>query len=76
VTPLLPEGDRSEYTAGLGVHLTDRLTLDLAYQYLKQNDRRGRVREPAAGEAPSVALNSGLYAFNGHLIGTTLTVRF
>jgi long-chain fatty acid transport protein len=50
--------------------------INASYQYLGQNDRRGRVRGPRPGEEnPSVdALNSGLYSFNAHLIGTTLTI--
>ncbi len=76
VTPLLPEGDRNEFTIGFGYSFANRASLDLAYQYLKQNDRRGRVREPVAGEAPSTELNSGIYKFYGHLFGATLAVHF
>lgn len=76
VTPLLPEGSRNEFTGGLGIRLTDHLAADLAYQYLRQDKRRGRVREPITGVAPSVALNSGLYKFNAHLFGATLRWLF
>jgi long-chain fatty acid transport protein len=80
VTPLLPEGDRNEFTGGFGLKLTDNLTADFAYQFLKQNDRRGRVREPegtaALTPADADAINSGLYTFSGHLFGVTLSVRF
>jgi len=80
VTPLLPEGARNEFTGGFGLRLTDMLTADFAYQYIKQNDRRGRVREPDPGVIPTPAiadeLNSGLYTFNAHLFGVTLSVHF
>jgi long-chain fatty acid transport protein len=76
VTPLLPEGARNEFTGGIGLRLTDFLAVDLAYQYLKQNDRRGRVREPDLGAQPTVDLNSGLYTFYGHLFGATMSVHF
>lgn len=76
VTPLLPEGARNEFTGGLGIRLNDRLHADVAYQYIHQNKRRGRVREPDPGTAPSVELNSGLYKFNAHLFGLTLTATF
>jgi long-chain fatty acid transport protein len=76
VTPLLPEGSRNEFTGGLGIRLNDRLAADLAYQYIAQNKRRGRVREPLPGAAPSVDLNSGLYTFNAHLFGATLRWHF
>src|SRR6266511_237376 len=35
VTPLLPEGDRNEFTAGATVKLSRGLTADLAYQYIR-----------------------------------------
>ncbi len=76
VTPLLPEGARNEFTGGIGLKITDNISADLAYQYLKQNDRRGRVREPDLGAAPTVDLNSGLYTFYAHLFGLTMSVRF
>jgi len=77
VTPLLPEADRNHLTAGLGWHVTETVGLNVAYQYLAQNDRRGRVRSTLPGEEnPSAAdLNSGLYSFRAHLIGTTITIH-
>jgi len=68
VTPLLPEGARNEFTMGAGVQLTPKLHADLAYQYIKQNDRRGTV-DPAVG-------NTGLYQFKGNLFGVGLAYTF
>jgi long-chain fatty acid transport protein len=76
VTALLPEGTRNEFTAGLGFNFTKQFRADLAYQYIQQQDRRGRVRGPVPGAVPTAALNSGLYAFHAHLAGITATVRF
>lgn len=76
VTPLLPEGTRNEFTVGFGYSFGSMFTVDLAYQYLKQNDRRGRTRDAIAGQAPSVELNNGLYTFKGHLFGGTVVVHF
>ncbi|MGH7538927.1 MAG: OmpP1/FadL family transporter, partial [Gemmatimonadales bacterium] len=45
VTPLLPEGNRNEFTGGVTVKLGKGLTGDVAYQFIKQNDRRGRTRQ-------------------------------
>lgn len=75
VTPLLPEGSRNELTAGVGWRLDDRFGLDVAYQYVGQNDRRGRVTEPLPGQEPTTDLNSGLYTFEGHLFSATFTVH-
>lgn len=76
VTPLLPEGARNEFTGGFGLKITDKLIADFAYQFIKQNDRRGRVREPDGNEVPTIALNSGLYTFNAHLFSATMSVHF
>jgi long-chain fatty acid transport protein len=77
ITPLLPESDRNNYTVGLGYQFSPGFGFDLAYQYLDQNDRRGRVTElPENFDSDDVAAtNSGLYSFNAHLIGATLTVK-
>jgi len=68
VTPLLPEGPRNEFTIGAGVALSPKLHADLAYQYIKQNDRRGTVNL-AAG-------NTGLYQFSANLFGVGLAYTF
>jgi len=68
VTPLLPEGPRNEFTIGAGVELSPKLHADLAYQYIKQNDRRGTVNV-AAG-------NTGLYQFSANLFGVGLAYTF
>ena len=75
VTPLLPEASRNHFTAGLGWTPRANLTLDLAYQFVRHADRRGRVVNPPPGEAPTVALNSGLYRSRADLLGFTLTYR-
>ncbi len=69
VTPTLPEGPRSEFTAGFGTALSRGFKLDLAYQYIDQADRRGRSRGPGTP-------NDGLYEFKAHLFGATLTYTF
>jgi len=69
VTPLLPENERNAVTVGLGYQLTPGLHADLAYQYIKQNDRRGRVFSQAVG-------NTGLYNLHAHLLGLGLAYTF
>lgn len=76
VTPLLPEGSRNEVTLGAGFRLGARLHADVAYQYVKQNDRRGRLRDSPDGSPPTVALNSGVYDFGAHLFGVTFAYTF
>jgi long-chain fatty acid transport protein len=75
VTPSLPEGPRSEITAGLGATLTPKLHVDVAYQYIDQADRRGRSRDGGLA-APTSAINNGLYTFSAHLFAATFTYKF
>ncbi|HET7462988.1 MAG TPA: outer membrane protein transport protein [Longimicrobium sp.] len=67
-TPFLPEGERNYYTAGLGWHVTPRLSADFSYQYIHQPDRRGAVRP----DEPTV----GTYDAFGQTFGFTLAYRF
>ncbi len=69
VTPNLPEGNRSEFTLGLGTRLSGSLHGDLAYQYINQQDRRGRT--VAYGQP-----DNGLFTFKAHLFGAMLTYSF
>jgi len=69
VTPLLPEGRRNEVTAGLGYKLGANLRADLAYQYIRQDDRRGRVYDESFP-------NTGLYTFAANLFGLSLAYTF
>jgi len=68
VTPLLPEGARNEFTLGAGIAFNPHWHADLAYQYIKQNDRRGTINL-AAG-------NTGLYQFSAHLFAAGIALTF
>ncbi|MGH7530249.1 MAG: OmpP1/FadL family transporter [Gemmatimonadales bacterium] len=68
VTPLLPEAARNEVTIGAGIVATPSLRLDLGYQYIKQNDRRGLVSTTGG--------NTGLYKFQAHLFGFGASYTF
>lgn len=69
VTPNLPEGNRSEFTLGFGTRLSRGLRADLAYQYIDQQDRRGRTTEYGNPD-------NGLFKFKAHLFGAHLTYTF
>jgi long-chain fatty acid transport protein len=75
VTPILPEGQRFEGTVGAGIQLTNSLRLDLAYQYIQQQDRRGRMTDPV-GRDPLPIDNTGLYKFTANLFGASLALAF
>jgi long-chain fatty acid transport protein len=76
VTPLLPEGDRNEFSGGFNVKLSRSFTADVAYQYIKQNDRRGRTREALFNLPATTGLNNGVYNFHAHLFGVSLGYVF
>ena len=76
VTPLLPEGNRFEGTAGLGFQLMPALRLDLAYQYLQQQDRHGRMVDPPSASVPGSAVDHGLFKFKANLFGASLALAF
>lgn len=73
VTPLLPEGARSEFTAGAGYQVSPGIRIDLAYQVIKQQDRRGRVIEPPDRVTN---VNQGLYKFSANLFGASVAFAF
>jgi len=82
VTPLLPEADRNQFTVGFGWQPTDLLEVNASYHYLGQNDRLGRVRDVREygdkfeEDVSSLAdLNEGIYSFDAHLFGLTLTLH-
>lgn len=74
VTPLLPEGDRVEQTVGIGFRIGTRGRIDVAYQHITQQDRRGRVIEAPRGQG--AAFNSGLYTGGANLFGASLVWEF
>lgn len=69
VIPNLPEGPRAEFTGGFGTKLGEKLQVNLAYQYIRQQKRRGRI-------VPDPTVTNGLYTFNAHLFGATFTYTF
>lgn len=73
VTPLLPEGYRSEFAGGFGFDLTSNIRLDGAIQYIDQRDRRGRT----IPELPDgTVVNNGLYTFDAFLYGFSIVWKF
>lgn len=76
VTPLLPEAERNHWTLGAGRSFGERVTVDVAWQYLDQSDRRGRTRDILPDGPPDRRGNHGIYEFEGHLFGVTLRLHF
>jgi len=75
VTPILFEGSRDQVTLGATVPLAGRVTLDVGYIHLGQDDRRGRVRGPRPGEEPTVELDGGVFRLDANLFGADVRIR-
>jgi long-chain fatty acid transport protein len=73
VTPLLPEGERTEQTLGLGIRLSRTGRIDIAYQRIQQATRSGRIVDAPRG---STAFNSGYYSGSADLFGASLVWGF
>lgn len=74
VTPLLPEGARTEFTAGVGFNIGSRAHLDAAFQHIKQQDRRGRTIDPPTRGPAGVIVNTGLYSGTANLFGASISL--
>ncbi len=76
VTPLLPDMDRYDLSAGVGVPLGSRFALDAAYLRVETEGRRGRVRERTSRSQTAEELNTGAYALNANVFSLGLKARF
>lgn len=76
VTPLLPDMNRRNYTAGLGVPLSPRYTLDAAYLHVDTSGRRGRIAERASAQQTALDLNSGFYTLDANVVSLSIRANF
>lgn len=73
-TPILPEAARNIPTVGFG-YTTGRLTVDAYYNYVRQADRKGPVRDKWVVPVLPSTLIAGVYHNFAHLVGVTLSYR-
>ncbi len=76
VTPILPDQDRMNYTAGLGIPLTKGLTLDAAYVYVWTPGRSGRIVNRTSLSQTAAQLNDGVYTLQANIFSITLKASF
>ncbi len=76
VTPLLPDMNRRNYTAGIGVPLSPRYTLDAAYLHVDTSGRRGRIVERTRPDQTALDLNSGFYTLNANVVSLSIRANF
>lgn len=75
--PLVPSGDRKGYCGGLGFHL-DRLTLDLGYNYIQDQNRKwnnpsGDVK---VGPVTATRVTGQFSKAYAHILSVNVTYRF
>jgi long-chain fatty acid transport protein len=76
VTPILPDQDRANYTAGLGIPLTKSLTLDASYAYVWTPGRRGTIEPRTSRSQTAAMINDGIYNLSANIISITLKASF
>ena len=74
VEPTLPDSDRLGFNIGIGYDLTENLTLDLAYFFLRFNERKitNSDEDYALGDTPF----NGVYNSTAHLYGINFSYNF
>jgi long-chain fatty acid transport protein len=79
VTPLLPDMDRYNFSAGVGVPLRGgRYVLDAGFLRVETEGRRGRTAERTTETAAQTvsALNNGFYELTANVFSVGLKARF
>ncbi len=74
VEPSLPDADRIGFNAGLGYNLTENISVDISYMYLRFAERTITNSEQTytAGNSPF----NGVYNSYAHLFGINLSYNF
>ncbi len=74
VTPLLPDMDRHNFAAGVGIPI-GRVTFDAAYLRVETEGRRGRTGERTASQT-AAQVNNGFYTLHANIFSASLKLKF
>ena len=72
VTPLLPDMDRRNFAAGVGLPFGSRYAIDLGYLHVDTQGRRGRIVERTSYNQTAAQLNTGFYRLNANILSLSL----
>ena len=72
VTPLLPDMDRRNFGAGLGIPLGGRYGIDVGYLHVDTQGRRGRIVERTSYSQTADQLNTGFYRLNADILSLSI----
>lgn len=81
LTPETPSSDRNNFTAGVGIALTEQLDLDLSFLYINANERtqtqedveKAGTYDPETGGQGALP---GTYRFNAFIPGISISYKF
>jgi long-chain fatty acid transport protein len=76
VTPLLPDMNRRNFAAGIGVPLARMYNLDIGYVHVNTAGRRGRIVERTDESQTAAQLNSGTYSLRADVVSAALNITF
>jgi len=83
VTPLLPDMNRRNFSAGVAIPVTSMYKLDIGYLHVNTPGRRGRIAEHAMVPPTTDATgtiqtnnNTGAYALKADVISAALNITF
>jgi long-chain fatty acid transport protein len=74
MTPETPDANRNCFTAGLGYHVSDKLSVDASFLYVE-----GKTREQSPSDIPANAPDSfvpGTYKIRVFVPGISLSYNF
>ena len=75
--PTLPDANRIGFNAGVGIHLSDNLSLDLGYLFLRFDERTvTNSLESYSGIEGSFVPFNGVYTSSAHLIAADFSYNF
>jgi long-chain fatty acid transport protein len=76
VTPLLPDMNRNNISAGVEVPVASMYKLELGYLHVNTPGRRGRITERTSESQDVAQLNSGSYTLLANVFSAALNINF
>jgi long-chain fatty acid transport protein len=76
VTPLLPDMNRRNFSAGIEVPFGNLYHLDVAYLHVNTPGRRGRIVERTSSSQSAAQLNTGAYSLKANVVSAALNITF
>ncbi|HEY7897294.1 MAG TPA: outer membrane protein transport protein [Gemmatimonadaceae bacterium] len=76
VTPLLPDMNRRNFSAGVEIPVASMYKLDVGYLHVNTPGRRGRIIERTSASQDVSQLNTGAYTLSADVFSAALNIKF